>query len=72
VKHACFAVADELVLDHAPDLERGDAVLLGEVLKLAGDCAKDLREDNGLHAIQGRVIDGRRIGEDVVDEFVAL
>jgi hypothetical protein len=41
VKRACFTVADELVLDHTSDLACGDFVLLGDVLKLAGDRAKD-------------------------------
>jgi hypothetical protein len=47
VKHACFAIADELVLDHVPDLARGDPVLFGDVLKLTGDHANP-REDNTL------------------------
>jgi hypothetical protein len=41
VKHACFSVADELVLDHAPDLARGNAMLLGDVLKHTDDSAKE-------------------------------
>jgi hypothetical protein len=72
VKRAHFTVADELVLDHAPDLVRSDVVLLGDVLKLIDDRGEDPGEDIGLHAIPGRVIDGRSAGEDVVDEFVAL
>jgi hypothetical protein len=54
-----FTVADELVLDLALDLVQGDAVLLGDVLKLAGDRADDPGEDDTLHAFPGRVIDGR-------------
>jgi hypothetical protein len=72
VKHAHFDVADELVLDCATDLARGDTMLLGDALKLASDHAEDQGEDDGLHAIPGRVIDGRSIREDVVDEFIAL
>jgi hypothetical protein len=72
VKHVCFAVADELVLDCAPDLVHRDAVLLCDVLKLANDRVEDLGEDDGLHAIPGRVVDGRSIREDVVSEFIAL
>jgi hypothetical protein len=72
VKCTCFAVADELVLDCAPDLACGDVVLLGDVLKLAGYCTEDLGEDDGLYAIPGRIIDGRSVEEDVVSEFVAL
>jgi hypothetical protein len=41
VKHACFSVVDELVLDHAPDLARGNVVLLGDVLNLTDDSAKE-------------------------------
>jgi hypothetical protein len=52
-----FPVADELVLDRAPDLVRGDAVLLSDVLKLVSDHAEDPREDTALHALLGRVSD---------------
>jgi hypothetical protein len=72
VKRVCFAVVDELVLDCAPDLVHGDAMLLGDVLKLTGDRAKDPGEDDSLHVIPGRDIDGRSVGEDVVGEFIAL
>jgi hypothetical protein len=72
VKRARFAIVDELVLDHVPDLTRGDTVLLGDVLKFADDHAEDPGEDGGLHAIPGRVIDTRSVGEDMVVEFVAL
>jgi hypothetical protein len=68
----CFPVADEMVLNRALDLVCGNAMLLGNVLKLVGDHAKDLGEDDSLHAILGRVIDGRSIKEDVVNEFIAL
>jgi hypothetical protein len=68
-----FTVVDELVLVHAPDLVRGDVMILGDVLKLTGDCAEDAGEDDGgLHAIPYMVIDGRSIREGMVDEFVAL
>jgi hypothetical protein len=66
MKHVRFAVADELVLDRALDLARGDAVLLGDVLKLISDCAKNPGEDDSLHAILGRVVDERSVEEDVV------
>jgi hypothetical protein len=72
VKRTHFAAADELVLDRAPDLARGNAVLLGDVLKLADDRAEDPREDGGLYAAPGRVIDRRGIREDVVGKFIAL
>jgi hypothetical protein len=72
VKRVHFVVADELVLYHALALARSDAVLLGDVLKLTSDRAEDPRLDDNLHAIPGRVIDGRSVGEDVVDEFVVL
>jgi hypothetical protein len=72
VKHACFIVANELVLHHASDLACGDAMLLGDVLKLAVDRDEDPREDDGFHAIPGRVIDERSVREDMVDEFIAL
>jgi hypothetical protein len=72
VKCACFAVVNELMIDHKPDLACGDAMLLGDVLKLAGDRAEDLGEDDGLHAIPGRVVDRRSVREDVVNEFVAF
>jgi hypothetical protein len=47
VKRACFAVAGELVLDCVPDLARGDAMLLGNVLKLIGDRVEDPGENGG-------------------------
>jgi hypothetical protein len=61
VKCACSVVVDELVLDRVPDLMCGDTVLHGDVLKLAGDCAEDLGEDDTLHVLPGRLVDGRGI-----------
>jgi hypothetical protein len=72
MKHVCFVVATELVLDRVPDLVCSDIMLLGDIRKLVGDRARDLGEDNGLHAVPGRVVDGRCVGEDAVGEFVAL
>jgi hypothetical protein len=72
MKHPLFAIADELVLDRAPDLASGNVVLLSNILKLTCDCAEDLREDDGLHAVSDRVVGGRGIEEDVVGEFVIL
>jgi hypothetical protein len=72
VKHTCFIVVNGLEFDHAPDLACGDTMLLGDVLKLTGDHAKDLGEDDTIHALPGRVIDGRGIREDVVGEIVVL
>jgi hypothetical protein len=72
VKCARSTVADELVLDGAPDMGCGDAMLLGDVLKLASDHAEDLREDAYLHAVPGKIIDGRSVEEDVVGEFIVL
>jgi hypothetical protein len=66
VKCARFAVADELVLDRVPNLACGNAMLLGDAMKLAGDHAEDPGEDNTLHVLPGRVVDGRGIKEDVV------
>jgi hypothetical protein len=68
VKRTCFTVADELVLDCVPEFPRSDVVLLADVLKLVGDCAEDPGEDDGLHAIPGRVIDRRSVEEDMVEE----
>jgi hypothetical protein len=72
VKRVRLTVADELVLDRAPDLTRGNVVLLGDVLKLTGEHVEDPGEDDTIHALPGRVIDGRGIEEDVIDEVVAL
>jgi hypothetical protein len=72
VKHGRFAIANELVLDHAPDLVRDNTVLLGDVPKLVGDRDEDPGEDDGLHVIPGWVVYGRSVGEDVVGEFVVL
>jgi hypothetical protein len=72
VKRARFTVADELVLDRALVSTCGDAVLLSDILKLPDDCAEDPGEGDGLHAVRASVIDRRSVGEDMVDEFVAL
>jgi hypothetical protein len=61
VKHAFFTIVDELELDCAVDLVCGDAVLLGDVLKLTDDHAEDLGEGDGLHAIPADVACRRRI-----------
>jgi hypothetical protein len=62
VKCTHFTVADELVLDRVPDLACDYVVLLGDVPKHTDDCVEDLGEDDCLHAIPGRVIDGRSVG----------
>jgi hypothetical protein len=69
---AHLAVADELVLEREPDLACSDATLLGDVLKFVDDRAEDLGDDEALHALPSRVIDGRGIRETVVSEVVAL
>jgi hypothetical protein len=63
VNHARFTVADQLVLDHEQDLVHGNAALLGDVLKLAVDRAKDLGDDDALHTLPRRVVDGRNNGD---------
>jgi hypothetical protein len=60
------------VLDRLPNLVLGNTMLLGDVLNLVVDHAKDPGEVDILHAIPCRVIDGRGIGEDVVGGFIAL
>jgi hypothetical protein len=72
VKYACFSVDDELVLDRALDLARGNAKLLDDVLKLGGDRAEDPGEDDSLHALPSKVVDERGIREDVICEVIAL
>jgi hypothetical protein len=67
-----FTIVDELVLDHLPNLVHGNTMLLGDVLNLVVDHAKDPGEVDILHAVPCRVIDGRGIGEDVVGGFIAL
>jgi hypothetical protein len=67
-----FTVVDELVLDRLPNLVHGNTMLLGDVLNLVVDHAKDPGEVDILHAVPCRVIDGRGIGEDVVGGFIAL
>jgi hypothetical protein len=72
VKYACFSVDDELVLDRALDLARGNAKLLDDVLKLGSDRAEDPGEDDSLHALPSKVVDERGIREDVICEVIAL
>jgi hypothetical protein len=56
VKCTHFAVANELVLDRVSDLARGDAMLLGNVLKLVGYRAEDPGDDDALYVLSSRVI----------------
>jgi hypothetical protein len=72
IKRACLTVADELVLEHEPDLARGDVVLLGDVVTLTGDRAEDLGDDDALHTLLSKDIDGKGIRENVVSEVIAL
>jgi hypothetical protein len=72
VKCTCFTITDELVLEHAPNLARGDTTLLVDAPKLAGDHVEDLGDDNALHALPSRVVDGRGIEENVVSQIIAL
>jgi hypothetical protein len=72
MKRARLAIADELVLEREPDLARSDVALIEDVQKLTGNRAEDPGDDDALHALPGRVIDGRGIGENVVGEVVAL
>jgi hypothetical protein len=72
IKHVCLAVADELVLEHEPDLACGDVVLLGDVLTLTGDRAEDLGDDDALHTLLSKDIDDKGIRENVVGEVIAL
>jgi hypothetical protein len=68
MKRTHLTVANELVLKRELDLARGDAMLLGDSLKLVDD--RD--EDPGENMVDGSGIDGRGIEENVVDEVVAL
>jgi hypothetical protein len=72
VKHACFVVADEMVLYRAPNLAHDDVVLLGDVMNLAGDRAEDPGEDDTLHVLPSKVVVGRGIREDVIGEVIVL
>jgi hypothetical protein len=69
---ARLAIADELVLKGEPDFARDDSMLFGDVLKLAVDCAENAGEEDALHVLPRRVIDGRGIKENVVSEVIAL
>jgi hypothetical protein len=60
------------VLEHEPDLARGDVMLLGDVLTLTGDRAEDLGDDDALHMLLSKDIDGKGIRENVVGEIIAL
>jgi hypothetical protein len=72
MKRARLAVADELVLEREPDLARGDAVLLGNVLKLTTDHTEDSRDDGAFHVLPSRVVDKRGIKKNIVGEVVVL
>jgi hypothetical protein len=47
-------------------------MLLGDVLKLTGDRAKDPGEDNTLCTLPSKVVDGWGIREDGVGDAVGL
>jgi hypothetical protein len=47
-------------------------MLLCDVMKLTDDRDVDLGDDDTLHVLPGRVIDGRGIRENVVSEVIAL
>jgi hypothetical protein len=69
---AHLAVADELVLEGEPDLVRDDIMLFGNVLKLAVDRAENAGEEDTLHVLPRRVVDGRGIRENVASEVITL
>jgi hypothetical protein len=71
-KCTCFTITDKLVLEHEPNLARGDTTLLVDALKLAGDHVEDLGDDNALHVLPCWVVDGRGIEENVVSQIIAL
>jgi hypothetical protein len=50
----------------------GNTTLLGDFLKLTNDCAEDTREDDTLHMLPRRVVDGKSIRENVVGKVIAL
>jgi hypothetical protein len=60
------------VLDREPDLARGDAVLVGNVLMLISNCAEDPGDDDALHALPSRAVDRRGIRENVVGVVITL
>jgi hypothetical protein len=74
VKRTCLAVADELLIKSEPHLALGDnaITLIGIVLQLAGDRAKDPREDDYLHVPPRRIVSRGGIRENVVGEVIAL
>jgi hypothetical protein len=72
VKHVRFVVVNELVLECDLDLACSDVALLDDVLKLIGDHTKDPGDDDALHALPSRIVDGRGIVENVVTEVAGL
>jgi hypothetical protein len=50
----------------------GNTTLLGDFLKLTNDCVEDTREDDTLHMLPRRVVDGKSIRENVVGKVIAL
>jgi hypothetical protein len=69
---AHLAIADELVLQGEPDLVRDDTMLFGNVLKLAVDRAKNAGEEDTLHVLPRRIVDGRGMRENVASEVITL
>jgi hypothetical protein len=72
MKGAHFTVSYELVLERVLDLAHCDITLVGDVLKVASDRAKDPRDGDALHVLPSRVVDGRGIRESMVGEVVAF
>jgi hypothetical protein len=71
VESASLMVA-ELLLDGNPSLTSSDAMLANDILQLNNDRPKDPGEDHTIHPSLGGYGEGRHVGEDVVDQGVAL
>jgi hypothetical protein len=72
MKGTRFTLAYELVLERVLYLAHCDITLVGDVLKVASDHAKDPRDDDALHVLPSRVIDGRGIRESMVSKVIVF
>lgn len=72
VESASLAIAKGLLLDGNPGLTGNASTLANNILQLNFDGLKDPEEDHSIHPLPGGDSEGRRVGEDMVVQGIAL
>jgi hypothetical protein len=70
VKSTCLVITKELVLQGEPQVARGMATLLNNLLKISGDRVGEPAEDDNVYPGPCRIVGEGVIGEDVVGKGV--